>query len=39
MSSKKNPTDMEKMLADLCDADGDFTDKSAIDELVSFAKN
>jgi len=39
MSSKENPTDMEKMLIDLCDADGDFTDKSAIKELVEYAKN
>ncbi len=39
MSSKENPTDMEKMLIDLCDADGDFTDKSAIGDLVEYAKN
>lgn len=39
MSSKKNPTDMEKMLIDLCDADGDFTDKTVIDGLVAYAKN
>ena len=39
MSSKKNPTDMEKMLAELCDVDGDFTDKTVIDELVAYAKN
>lgn len=39
MSSKKNPTDMEKMLAELCDVDGDFTDKSVIDDLVDYAKN
>ena len=39
MSGRENPTDMEKMLIELCDADGDFTDKAAIDELVGFAKN
>lgn len=39
MSGKENPTDMEKMLIELCDADGDFTDKEAITELVEYAKN
>ncbi len=39
MSTKKNPTEMEKMLAQLCDVDGDFTDKSVIEELVTYAKN
>ena len=39
MSSKKNPTDMEKMLIDLCDADGDFTDKAVIGDLVNYAKS
>lgn len=39
MSSKENPTDMEKMLIELCDADGDFTDRSSIFELVEYAKN
>ncbi len=39
MSSKKNPTDMEKMLIDLCDADGDFTDKASIKDLIAYAKN
>ena len=38
MSSKENPTEMEKLLIDLCDADGDFTDRSAISELVSYVK-
>lgn len=39
MSGKENPTDLEKMLIELCDADGDFTDRSAIKELVEYAKN
>lgn len=39
MSAKENPTDLEKMLIELCDADGDFTDRSAIADLVEYAKN
>jgi len=39
MSSKENPTEMEKMLVDLCDADGDFMDKTAIKELVDYIRN
>ncbi|MBO5733676.1 MAG: flavodoxin [Clostridia bacterium] len=39
MSGKENPTDLEKMLIELCDADGDFTDRSAISELVEYVKN
>jgi len=38
MSDKENPTEMEKLLVKLCDADGDFTDKAAIEELVEYAK-
>ena len=38
MSAKKNPSDMVKMLIDLCDADGDFSDRKYIDELVAYAK-
>ena len=38
MSGKENPTDMEKLLIELCDADGDFTDKSAICELIGYVK-
>lgn len=38
MSDKKEPTEMEKLLIDLCNADGDFTDKSFIKDLVDFAK-
>ena len=37
MSSKENPTEMEKMLVDLCDADGDFSDYHAIADLVEYA--
>lgn len=39
MSAKKNPSDMEKLLIELCDADGDFSDKSLITELIEYAKN
>ena len=38
MGDKPNPTDMEKLLIELCDKDGDFTDKSAIYELLEYAK-
>lgn len=37
MSDKENPTEMEKMLVELCDADGDFSDKSLIGELIEYA--
>ena len=36
MSSKKEPTEMEKLLIELCDADGDFCDRSQIAELVKY---
>lgn len=36
MSSKKEPTEMEKLLVDLCDADGDFTDIEEIKPLVDY---
>ena len=39
MSSKENPTDMEKLLIELCDADGDFTDPDAIRDLVVYARD
>ena len=39
MSNKENPTDMEKMLIDLCDADGDFSDRQNIFELISYMKS
>lgn len=38
MSDKQNPTEMEKLLVQLCDVDGDFTDKNAISYLVEYAK-
>ena len=38
MSSKENPTEMEKLLVTLCDADGDFSDRNAISELVQYVK-
>ena len=38
MSGKENPTEMEKLLVDLCDADGDFSDKNEIKELVDYAR-
>ena len=38
MSSKENPSEMEKLLVDLCDADGDFTDKSAIKDLIKYVQ-
>lgn len=38
MSSKENPSEMEKLLIELCDADGDFTDKAAINELLEYVK-
>lgn len=37
MSDKKQPTEMEKLLIELCDADGDFTDRALIKELVEYA--
>ena len=39
MSSNENPTEMEKLLVELCDANGDFTDRAAIKDLVEYAKN
>ena len=38
MSDKKNPTEMEKLLIDLCDADGDFSDKTLIADLIEYVK-
>lgn len=38
MSDKENPTEMEKLLIELCDADGDFTDREAVKDLVTYAK-
>ena len=36
MSSKKEPTEMEKLLIELCDADGDFSDRSQILDLIRY---
>lgn len=36
MQAKKNPTDLEKLLIELCDADGDFTNLSDADALVEY---
>ncbi len=36
MSGKENPSEMEKLLVELCDKDGDFTDKSAIKDLIEY---
>lgn len=38
MAAKENPTDMEKLLVTLCDADGDFTDRSAVTALVDYMR-
>ncbi len=36
MSGKENPTEMEKLLIELCDCDGDFTRRESINELVNY---
>ena len=38
MQSRKNPTDMEKLLIQLCDADGDFTNLCDADALIEYIK-
>lgn len=38
MSSKQNPTEMEKLLVELCDADGDFSDRGQIKDLIAYIK-
>ncbi len=38
MSTKENPTELEKLLVDLCETSGDFTDRKAISELCEYAK-
>ena len=38
MSGKENPTDMEKMLIDLCDSSGDYSDRESIQELIEYIK-
>lgn len=39
MSKKENPTDMEKLLIELCDKSGDFCDKNLIHALTDYARN
>jgi len=39
MSGKENPSEMEKLLIELCDSDGDFTDRNAISELINYVKD
>lgn len=36
MQGKKNPSEMEKLLVELCDADGDFSDKNLIKPLIDY---
>lgn len=38
MSGKENPSEMEKLLIELCDCDGDYSDKGAIKPLVEYAR-
>lgn len=38
MLAKKNPTSMEKLLVELCDADGDFCDRDQISGLIDYIK-
>ena len=38
MSGKENPTDTEKMLIDLCDSSGDYSDRESIQELIEYIK-
>lgn len=38
MSGKENPSEMEKLLIELCDCDGDYSDRDYIKPLVEYAK-
>ncbi len=38
MQGKENPSKMEKLLVELCDADGDFSEKAAIEGLLEYIK-
>ncbi|MBE7041917.1 MAG: flavodoxin [Ruminococcaceae bacterium] len=38
MSSKENPTEMERLLVTLCDADGDFSDRESIKPLIEYIR-
>ena len=39
MSGKENPSEMEKLLIELCDVDKDLCDKGLITDLINYAKN
>ncbi len=39
MQSKPTPTEMEKLLIELCDADGDFSDRRQISDLITYINN
>ena len=39
MLSKAEPTEMENLLIELCDADGDFSDRSQITDLITYINN
>ena len=39
MLSKSEPTEMEKLLIELCDADGDFSERSQITDLITYINN
>jgi len=39
MQAKKDASPMEKLLIELCGADGDFTDIAQIKDLITYAKN
>lgn len=38
LSKKENPTEMERLLIELCGTNGDFTDRKQITELIEYAK-
>lgn len=38
MSTRENPTEMEKLLVELCDKDGDFSDRDSIKELIEYIR-
>lgn len=39
MSAKENPSEMERLLVDLCDANDDFSDKTSIFQLIEYTKS
>ena len=38
MQGKKNPSEMEKLLVELCDAEGDFSNRDDISGLINYIK-